>query len=302
MVKKVFVTGCGGMLGSSVYKVLKEKNYEVLATDIDLNEKWLSYLDVRDFEKAEKIAKEFKPDVIIHLAALTSLEYCEENPEEAYKTNFLGTKNIALICKELNIPLIYVTTVGVFDGKKYAYTEKDLPNPINVYGKTKLYGEIAVEHLLKKYFIARAGWMMGGGKKDKKFVSYIYSQVKKGNKVFNVVNDKFGIPTYTEDFARNIEILMNSELYGKYNLGCLGEASRAEIAKFILDVLNVKDPIVNEVSSEFFQKDFPVKRITSERMLNSKLNSTGANFIMRDWKVCLKEYLENMEKEKEFQK
>ena len=87
MAKKVIVTGCGGMLGSSVYKVLKAKNYEVLATDIDLNEEWLSCLDVRDFEKAEKIAKEFMPEAIIHLAALTSLEYCEKNPEEAYKTN-----------------------------------------------------------------------------------------------------------------------------------------------------------------------------------------------------------------------
>lgn len=292
MHNKILITGCGGMLGSSVYSFLKEKGYNLLATDIDLNEKWLSYLNVRDLESVEKIAEKFNPDLIIHLAALTSLEYCEENPEEAYKTNFVGTKNMATVCKRLDIPLIYVSSAGVFDGQKYSYTEEDFPNPVNVYGKTKLYGEFIVEGMLEKYFIVRAGWMVGGGKKDKKFVSYIYSQAKKGKKVFNVVNDKFGVPTYAGDFVKNLEVLMNTTFYGKYHMVCLGEASRLEIAKFILDILEVKDAVVNEVDSEFFRKDFPVKRANSERLVNANLISKRIN-IMRDWKICLREYLEN---------
>jgi dTDP-4-dehydrorhamnose reductase len=288
--QKILVTGCGGMLGSSVYRFFKKENYEILATDIDLNEQWLSYLDVRDYENSHKIAIEFKPNIIIHLAALTNLEECEDNLKNTYNTNFLGTRNMSLICKELDIPLVYVSTAGVFDGKKEIYTETDIPNPINIYGKTKLYGEIAVENLLMKYFIVRAGWMVGGGKKDKKFVSYILSQIKSGNKIFNIVNDKFGVPTYTEDFAKNLCLLMNKSIYGKYHMACSGDASRVEIAKFILDTLNVKNIIINEVTSDFFQKDFPVERAPSERMINTNLISQNIN-IMRNWKVCLGEYL-----------
>src|ERR1051325_677006 len=99
MIKKILITGCGGMLGSSVYPYLVKCGYTVMATDIDLDEHWLSYLDVRDFESAKKIASEFKPDIILHLAALTNLEYCESNPEESYKTNYLGTRNMAVISK-----------------------------------------------------------------------------------------------------------------------------------------------------------------------------------------------------------
>ena len=150
MIRRILITGCGGMLGSSVYPHLS-KNYIVKATDIDLDESWLNYLDVRDLENARKIAEEFKPDIILHLAALTNLEYCESNPTEAHKTNFIGTKNIAQICKDLNIPMVYISTAGVFDGtSSEPYTEFHKPNPINVYGKSKYEGEKIVETLLNK--------------------------------------------------------------------------------------------------------------------------------------------------------
>ena len=292
MIKKILITGCGGMLGSSVYRHLIEKKYDVLATDIDLDESWLSYLDVRDFEKAREISSKFRPDLIINLAALTSLEYCNSNLENAHSTNFLGAKNMAQISKELNIPIVHVSTAGVFDGEKEKYFEEDVPNPLNVYGMTKLCGEVSVESMLDKYFVVRAGWMVGGGKKDKKFVSYMLSQIKGGNTSFKVVDDKFGTMTYTKDFAENLEKLFNTKHYGKYHMACSGNTSRYEIMKEILNVLKIEDSEIKPVPSKYFEKDFPIPRAKNEKMENKNLKKIGMDF-MGDWQSSLKHYLEN---------
>jgi len=301
-IKKIFITGCGGMLGSGLYPFLKEQGYDILATDIDLNEPWLSYLDVRNFEEARKLVIKFKPSIILHLAALTSLEYCEEHLKESFDTNYNGTVNMAKLAKEFDIPLVYISTAGVFDGKKESYTEKDIPNPINVYGKTKFYGEIAVENILKKYFIFRPGWMIGGGKKDHKFVSYIVNQAKSGIREFNVVNDKFGTPTYVRDFAKNLDKVINTKNYGKYHMVCEGKANRVEIAKFILDTLGIKGYKINEVESKFFEKQFPVPRPRSEILINANLKEKNIN-LMRNWKEALKDYLltDFIKKQNDFQ-
>ncbi len=291
MINRILITGCGGMLGSSVYSHLSKK-YDVLATDIDLDEEWLSHLDVRDLESSREIAKKFRPDIILHLAALTNLEYCESNPAEAHRTNFLGTKNIAQICKELDIPIVYISTAGVFDGTGERYIEDDFPNPINVYGKTKYYAEIAVQNFLEKYFIIRAGWMVGGGKKDKKFVSYMLSQIKDGKTKFKVVNDKYGTITYTLDFAKNLEKLISTKYYGLYHMACHGDTSRHEMMKHILTLLGKDTEAIEPVSSEFFKKDFPVQRATSERMINKNLQFKNLDN-MGNWKDSLKHYIEN---------
>ena len=292
MIKKILITGCGGMLGSSVYPYLKSKGYEVMATDIDLDENWLSHLDVRNLDEATQVATKFKPDIILHLAALTNLEYCENNKEDAHKTNYLGTRNMAIISKKLNIPMVYISTAGVFDGKDERYSEENFPNPINVYGKTKLYAEIAVQNLLEKYFVVRAGWMVGGGKKDKKFVSYMLSQIKEGRQKFKVVNDTYGTITYTLDFAKNLEKLFNTKHYGLYHMACHGDTTRHEMMKHILTLLEKDTNAIEPVSSEFFKKDFPVQRATSERMVNKNLQSKNLDN-MGHWKDSLKHYIEN---------
>ena len=289
-IKKILITGCGGMLGSAIYPCLTNKGYDVFATDIDLNDNWLQHLDVRDINEAREVANRFKPDIILHLAALTSLEYCESNLRDAYETNFLGTKNMAIIAKELDVPLVYVSTAGVFDGKKERYYETDCPNSINVYGKTKFYGEIFIESHLTKYFIVRAGWMVGGGKKDKKFVSYILAQIKEGKRNFEIVNDTFGTLTYTKDFAKNLEILFNTEFYGRYHMACKGDTDRVKVARFILDTLNINDATIKEVSSDFFKEKFWVKRAQVERMVNANLEARGIN-LMRTWQEALQDYL-----------
>lgn len=292
MIKRVLVTGCGGMLGCSIYAHLISKNYTIKATDIDVNEKWISYLDVRDYKDALNQCRKFKPDIILHLAALTSLEYCENNPDEGFKTNFVGTRNMAQIAKLLKIPLVYISTAGVFDGKKRRYSEDDNPNPINVYGKTKLYGEIAVENSLEKYFIVRAGWMVGGGRKDKKFISLMLKQIISGKRDLKVVDDKYGTITYTKDFANNLEKLFNTRLYGKYHMVCNGETSRYEIIKHVLKRINIKNIKLNKVHSNYFAKDFPVERSSSERLINQKLKKINLDF-MGKWKDSIDNYLKS---------
>lgn len=288
---RVLITGCGGMLGSAVYKVFSSKYENVLATDIDLNEEWLEYLDVRDLRMCEKIFEEFKPSLVIHLAALTDLEFCETHQEECWKTNALGTENIALLSKKFDATMVYISTAGIFGGEKEEFTDFDQPNPLSYYGKGKYHGELFVERFLTKYFIFRAGWMMGGGvKKDKKFIKKIYDQIKSGKKELFVVDDKLGTPTYTENFAESMLKVIQTEYYGLYNQVCGGSCSRLDVAKEFVKLLGLSDTIkVTQVSSDYFKEEYFAPRPYSEKLINLKLISRGINY-MQDWKECLEEY------------
>ena len=291
--KKIFMAGSGGMLGEAFYKVYSE-NYELKCTDIDINSDWLSYLDFRDLTSYEKAVKDFNPDYLFHLGAFTDLEYCEKNVEETYATNTLSVENATLIANKLDIPVLYISTAGIFDGSQDLYDDWDLPNPVCHYARSKYAGELYVQSQAKRYLILRAGWMMGGGpERDKKFVAKILKQLKEGSKELNVVDDKFGTPTYTIDFAKNSEIILSKEIWGLYNLVCEGLTGRYEVALEILKVLSLESSVkLNKVSSDFFKEEYFAPRPDSERLLNKKLKLRNLNH-MRDWKVCLKEYLKD---------
>jgi len=290
--KKIYIAGCGGMLGEAFYKNFGE-DFELKCTDIDVNEDWLSYLDFRDFKKYKKNVVNFKPDFLFHLGAYTDLEFCEKNKEATYDTNTNAVKNAVNISNTLGIPLLYISTAGIFDGKKPIYNEDDVPNPLSVYARSKYAGERFVIENSKDYLICRAGWMMGGGpKKDKKFIQKIMKQIKEGKKELFIVNDKDGTPTYTHDFANNVNFLIKRGKRGLYNMVCEGETSRFEVTKEILKFLNLENEIKTiPVSSDYFKKEYFAERPPSERLINKKLNLDGLN-IMRDWKVALKEYLD----------
>jgi dTDP-4-dehydrorhamnose reductase len=287
---RVFVIGCGGMLGQAVYERFS-RSCSVLATDIDVNETWLEYLDVRDIRSLLRTISEFKPHLIINLAALTDLEYCEQNPEEAWLTNAMGQENICSVGWRCNATVVYISTAGVFDGKKEFYHDFDAPNPLSYYGKAKYYGETITQLMLNKYFIFRAGWMMGGGiRKDKKFINKIFKQVKAGSKELFVVNDKLGTPTYTFDFANSMFKVIESDLYGLYNMVCAGNASRYDVAREFLRCLRLEDSIkLTIVGSDYFKIEYFAPRPDSEQLMSFKLTKRGMHF-MRDWKTCLAEY------------
>lgn len=289
--KKIYIAGCGGMLGEAFYKQFKD-DYNLKCTDKDVNEEWLSFLDFRDFDSYKKDVYDFKPDYLFHLGAYTDLEYCELNPDDTYLTNTISVENAVYIANQLNIPMLYISTAGIYDGDKEFYDDWDIPNPLGVYARSKYMAEVFVQQNAKRYLICRAGWMMGSGpKKDKKFIQKLMKQIKSGVNELFIVNDKDGTPTYTHDFAKNVKLLLEKEYWGLYNMVCGGQTSRLEVASELLKILKKEKEIkINIVSSEHFSKEYFAPRPPSERLVNKKLDLRNLN-IMRDWRVALKEYL-----------
>jgi dTDP-4-dehydrorhamnose reductase len=293
MKKKIYIAGGGGMLGEGFYQVFKN-DYELRVTDIDTNEPWISLLDFRDLEAYRKDVINFAPDYLFHLGAHTSLEYCDTHSDDAYATNTMAVENAVHISNELNIPLLYISTAGIFDGKQDTYDDWDAPAPLGEYARSKYMGEIFVQQNKTKHIICRAGWMMGAGpNKDKKFIQKLMGQLKAGQKELFVVDDKLGTPTYTHDFAANVKILFEKEYWGLYNMVCGGITGRLEVAQELVKVLGKENEIkITPVNSDHFAKEFFSKRPPSERLLNKKLDLRKVN-IMRDWRVCLVEYIDN---------
>lgn len=290
--QKIYIAGCGGMLGTSFYEVFGS-NYELKCTDIDVNESWLSPMDFRSYSDYFKDVSSFRPDYLFHLGAHTDLEYCELNPDDAYLTNTIGAVNAAHISKALNIPLLYISTAGLFDGAQELYDDDDAPNPSSHYARSKYVAEVYIKEYLDEYLICRAGWMMGGGpKKDKKFINKLMLQLKAGKKDLYVVDDKLGTPTYTHDFAKNVEVLLSGKHWGLFNMVCQGLTGRLEVAKELVSILGLEnDVVIHAVDSNYWSKEYFADRPPSERLINRKLEELGLD-VMRDWKVCLKEYIQ----------
>ncbi len=293
MKKKIYIAGCGGMLGEAFYSRFSEE-YQLKCTDKDVNESWLSFLDFRDFESYKKDVEEFRPDYLFHLGAYTDLEFCELNPDETYNTNTLAVENAVYLANELDIPLLYISTAGIFDGAREFYDDWDQPNPLGVYARAKYMGERFVVENAKRYLVCRAGWMMGSGpQKDKKFIQKLMKQLKDGKNELFIVDDKDGTPTYTHDFARNVKALLGKEYWGLYNMVCGGQTSRLEVATELLRLLGLQDKVkLTPVGSDYFKETYFAERPPCERLVNRKLNIRNIN-LMRDWKVALKEYIEN---------
>jgi dTDP-4-dehydrorhamnose reductase len=291
--KKIYIAGCGGMLGEAFYSILKN-DFILKCTDKDVNESWLEFLDFRDFEKYKQDVFTFEPDYLFHIGAYTDLEYCENNVEDTYLTNTISVENAVYIANKLNIPLLFIGTAGIFDGNKDKYDDWDTGNPLGVYARSKFLAENYVVNNANKYLICRAGWMMGGGPlKDKKFVKKLMSQINDGNLNINVVDDKDGTPTYTRDFVKTTMELIKLECWGVYNTVCKGETTRLEVAHEIISLLGLKNKVtITPVSSDFFRESFFATRPRSERLITTKLNLRKIG-TMREWKISLKEYLDD---------
>jgi dTDP-4-dehydrorhamnose reductase len=286
------------MLGSALVPALIREGVQVHATDLrpdaaqDLLPGGLHELDVQVSIDVKNHLDLAEPDIVFHLAAETDLEACERDPDGAFSTNAIGTKNVALACEAAGIPIVYISTAGVFDGtNEEPYTEFDQPNPINVYGKSKLSGERYVETLTSRFFIVRAGWMIGGGQgKDHKFVSKILDQIGAGATTIYAVTDKLGTPTYANDFADCLWSVVAASRFGLYHMTSVGRGSRFDVAAEILANVNRRDIRLVGVESAFFARDFPAPRPRSEMMRNMVLDLEGRN-TMRPWREALRAYL-----------
>ncbi|MGA2767339.1 MAG: dTDP-4-dehydrorhamnose reductase [Candidatus Bathyarchaeia archaeon] len=285
---KILVTGAAGMLGSALCPTLTRRGHTVFSTDLAPDE-GIEYLDVRDYKQIETSVRKVKPDMVMHLAAETDVDKCELEPDHAFLTNTIGTQNVALVCQKRGIVMVYISTIGVFYGDKpEPYTEFDNPNPINVYGRSKLEGEKIVQSLLERYYIVRAGWMVGGGpEKDKKFIGKIMKRMNETT-VLKAVNDKIGSPTYTVDFSSCLADLVETGYYGLYHCTNKGYGSRFDVAQKIVDFLGRSGVTVEPVGSAHFP--LPAARARSEMSRNYKLELLGKD-TMRNWEDALKEYI-----------
>jgi dTDP-4-dehydrorhamnose reductase len=263
-----------------------------------VKEPWLSQLDVRELGDCERAFAEVRPTIVLHLAALTDLEYCETHQDDCWKTNALGAENVALLAQQHDATMVYVSTAGIYAGEQDEFHDFDMPNPLSHYGRAKYYGERFVNMYVAKHFCLRAGWMMGGGpKKDKKFINKIFQQIKAGARELHVVDDKFGTPTYTVDFARSAAFLVTTKYYGVYNHVCEGGGSRHDVAVEFVRLLGLADRVrVTKVPSDYFKDSYFAPRPSSERLVNLKLNSRRLNQ-MRDWRTCLEEYSDIFKRE-----
>lgn len=280
---KALVTGADGMLGVDLCTELFRQGYVVLAMDIQI-------MDVRRSSSVLQTIQECAPDIVFHLAALTDVDACEQEPKEAFRTNTIGTQNVALACQVADIPMIYVSTISVFDGdKNEAYTEFDEPNPQNVYSRSKYEGEKIVQRLLHRYYIVRAGWMFGGGNKDKKFVGKILELATNQDEL-QIVGDKFGSPTYTLDFARATIHLSRTGWYGLYHLVNIGTpCSRFGFARHILKYAGITTCRPVAVESAHFPSLAFRPRMEAARNLHAELLDLD---LMRPWQKALREYIQ----------
>ncbi len=239
----------------------------------------------------ENSVRAFRPNLLLNLAALTDLEQCERDPENAWLTNALGAENLALLAGKLGIPHVYISTAGIFDGAQEEYNDFDRPNPLSIYAKSKYHGECFVQRFVSEHFVFRAGWMMGGGeRKDKKFVNKIYRQIKAGARELFVLDDKAGTPTYTVSCAENMIRVVESGLYGLYNQVCGGACNRYDVAREFVRLLGLEDEVkVTAVTSDHFRSEYFAPRPASEKLVNLKLEARKLNG-MPCWRDALAEY------------
>jgi dTDP-4-dehydrorhamnose reductase len=280
-VDRVYITGVKGNLGKAVVPVFRER-YDIFPVD-------LSEPDIRDADTIIESIRRSRPRFVLHLAAMTDVDGCELNPDEAYRVNAVGTRNVALACQACDATMVYISTGMVYDGRKETpYTEFDCPSPINVYARSKYHGELAMRDLLSRYYVFYTCWLFGGGPDDKKFVAQIMARAR-SNTELRVVHDKFGSPTYAIDLAKAMFGFVESGLYGKYHCANVGCVSRFEMSQEILSAAGISTCRLIPASSEDFP--LPAPRPRMEAMRNYQFDLLGLK-PMRGWREALREYIE----------
>ena len=275
---KVLVTGVKGQLGYDVVKELEKRDYQPIAVDSD-------EMDLMDNAAIRSVIMNLRPEAIIHCAAYTAVDKAEEEEEVCYQINAESVKVIAECAKELDIKLIYISTDYVFDGTKEGeYTETDIPNPINVYGASKLKGEQYVQDLLEKYYIVRISWVFGINGNN-----FIKTMLRLGKQLdeLNVINDQVGSPTYTADLAPLLVDMMETEKYGIYHASNEGTCSWYEFAQEIFKQSGI-DVKVNPITTD--QYPTSAKRPMNSKLSKKKLQDKGFKQLSI-WQEALVNYL-----------
>ena len=302
---KVFVTGVAGQLGHDVMNELASRGYEGIGTDLAPEYNGVqdgSYvttaqyvsLDITDKEAVDKTIQEIHPDVVVHCAAWTAFDAAEDEDKQAKvrAINAGGTQNIASACKEVNAKMVYISTDYVFDGQGTEPWQPDCKDykPLNVYGQTKLEGELAVSQTLDKYFIVRIAWVFG--KNGNNFIKTMLNVGKKYD-TLKVVNDQIGTPTYTYDLARLLVDMIETDKYGYYhatNEG--GYISWYDFACEIFKQAGYTNTVIPVTTEEYGLSK--AARPFNSRLDKSKLVENGFK-PLPTWQDALARYLKEIE-------
>ena len=304
---KVFVTGVCGQLGHDVMNELAKRGYEGVGTDITpvysgvmdgtavTSAPYVS-LDITDKAAVEKTIKEVNPDVIVHCAAWTAVDMAEDDDkvEKVRAINAGGTQNIADVAKAIDAKMVYISTDYVFDGQGTEPWQPDCKDykPLNIYGQTKLEGELAVSNTLEKYFIVRIAWVFG--KNGKNFIKTML-KVGKSHDEVKVVNDQIGTPTYTFDLARLLVDMIETEKYGYYhatNEG--GYISWYDFTKEIYKVAGYSTKVTPVKTEEYGLSK--AARPFNSRLDKSKLVENGFT-PLPTWQDAVKRYIDELDME-----
>ncbi len=271
--KKILIVGASGMLGKDTVKIFSSAGYEVLAMG-------RSDLDVTKLSDVRKVFLQNKIDFAINASGYTKVDDAESNGDLAFAVNAEGATNVALAANEYSIPVIYISTDYVFDGKKGSpYLVGDKTNPINIYGASKLAGEEGVKSSNPKHYIVRTSWLYG--QDGKNFVDTMIA-LSNTQKLIKVVNDQFGSPTWTVDLARGVKDLIEKNMpFGTHHLCGGGVTSWFEFAKKVFEISKIEIEVIPVSTSEFPR---PAKR--------PKFSAMESSLALGDWENGLDQYLE----------
>lgn len=274
--KKVWITGAEGHIGSALIDLLDCTQYQLLTTDI--NE-----VDITDLEEVRQYMRVNRPDVVINCASLTDVEYCETHRDEAYKVNTIGVRNIALAANDVRAKVIQMSTDDVFDlESNVPYNEFDVVHPKTVYGKSKEAGEKILTQLLNRFVIIRSSWIYGIGRD---FVDDVLGNVGKV-KVMEVPNNRYAVPTSAKELAKVIAQFIDRDAFGLYHVVCQGSCSRYEFAKAILEYAGKADQM--EISPVLSKDELRPAYSVLDNMMMRLTNMQEP----KEWRAALKEYLE----------
>lgn len=283
----ILIIGSRGQLGGELMRTLADR-YAVLGVSH-------ADLDITDESAVTGYLRAVKPNVVIHSAAWTDVDGCEQDPARAEAVNTDGTRYIAQACRELGANMFYFSTDYVFDGKKSTpYVESDPPNPLSVYGRSKLAGEQAVRELVEQYVIMRVGWVYGMGGKN--FVTTMINQglqqmkdSRDGQEVqpIRVVKDQAGCPTWTLDIAQQAKAVLARQLFGTVHCACGGQTTWYELARTIFGAMSMPVDVVPCTTAEYGS---PAPRPAYSALENQCLKEQNCN-VMRPYRVALDEFL-----------
>lgn len=249
--KKFLITGASGNIGLQLVNDLHKKNYEIFPCyhNNKLEFENSIYLDLKNEQEIKNIFSTIKPDVVIHLAAITNVDFCESNPNETSTVNVNATKFLAELSEKYNSFFVYVSTDYVFDGVQGSYKETDEPNPINFYGKSKLEGERIVQNINKKWCIARTSTPFGNYNAEKTFPGWIIQELRKGNQL-DILQDQFTSPTYIPNLSEMLIEISEKELTTIIHTAGVSRISRYDFALQISKKFDLDESLINPTIME----------------------------------------------------